>query len=67
MTALPNKPRYVMNLKLHHRQMHYRQNPFLNNFRMKTTTKAVKNIRPGYEKLKIYTTKSNLGGVGLYL
>jgi hypothetical protein len=65
MTALPNKPRYVMNLKLHHRQMHYRQSPFLNNFRMKTTTKVVKNMLPGHEKLKTYTSKSNLGGVSL--
>ena len=43
---------------------------FFNNWRMKTTTKVVKNMLPGHEKLKIYTTKSNLGGVsfvGLYL
>ena len=65
MTALPNKPRYVMNLKLYHRKMHYLQSPFLNNFWMKTTTKVVKNTLPGHEKLKIYTTKSHLGGVNL--
>jgi len=54
MTALPKEPRYVMNLKLPHRQMHYRQRPFLKNFTMKTTTKGVKNTLPGHEKLKIY-------------
>jgi len=65
MTALPKEPRYVINLKLHHRQMHYRQSPFLNNIRMKTMTKVVKNTLPGHEKLKIYTSKPNLGGVRL--
>jgi len=55
----------VMNLKLHHRQMHYRQSPFLNDFAMKTTTKVVTNTLPGTEKLRIYETKSNLGGVSL--
>jgi len=65
MTALPKEPRYVINLKLHHRQMHYRQSPFLKDYAMKTTTKVVKNMLPGHEKLKIYTTKSNLGGVSL--
>ena len=65
MTAVPKEPRYMMNLRLHHRLMHYRQSPFLNNFRMETTTKMVKNMLPGHEKLKIYTTKSNLGGVSL--
>ena len=55
----------VINLKLHHKQMHYRRSPFLNVFTKKTTTKVVKNMLPGHEKLKIYTTKSNLGGVSL--
>ena len=55
----------VMNLKLHHRQMHYRQSPFLNIFTKKTTTKGVKHTLPGYEKHRIYTTKSHLGGVNL--
>jgi hypothetical protein len=45
--------------------MHYRQSPFLNNIRMKTMTKVVKNTLPGHEKLKIYTSKPNLGGVRL--
>jgi len=54
-----------MNLKLHHRQMHYRQSPFLNNFRMKTTTKVVKNMLPGHEKLMLYSLKTLLGGVNL--
>ena len=53
MTALPKEPRYVMNLKLPHRQMHYRQRPFLKDFTMKSTTKGVKNTLPGHEKLKI--------------
>ena len=43
----------VMNLKLHHKQMHYRQSPFLNVFTKKMTTKLVKNMLPGHEKLKI--------------
>ena len=55
----------VMNLKLHHKQMHYRQSSFLNDFTMKTTTKGIKNMLPEHEKLKIYWTKSNLGGVSL--
>ena len=43
----------VMNLKLPHKQMHYRQRPFLNDFKVKTTTKVVTNILPGHHKLKI--------------
>jgi hypothetical protein len=55
----------VMNLKLHHRQMHYRQSPCFNVFTKRTTTKGVKNMLPGHEKLRVYTTKSHLGGVNL--
>jgi len=33
----------VINLKLNHRQMHYRQGPFFNDFTMKTMTKVIKN------------------------
>jgi len=44
----------VMNLKLHHRQMHYRQRPFLKDFTLIMTTKGIKNMLPGHEKLKIY-------------
>ena len=55
----------VIDLKLHHRQMHYRQSPFLNVFTKRTTTKGVKNMLPGHEKLRVYTTKSHLGGVNL--
>jgi hypothetical protein len=33
----------VINLKLNHRQMHYRQGPFFNDFTMKTTSKVIKN------------------------
>ena len=55
----------VIDLKLHHRQMHYRQSPFLNIFTKRTTTKWVKNMLPGHEKLRVYTTKSHLGGVNL--
>ena len=65
MTALPKEPRYVMNHKLHHRQMHYQQSPFLNVFTKETTTKGVKNTLPGQEKLRIFTTKSHLGGVNI--
>ena len=65
MTALTEDPRYGMNVKLHHRQMHYRQNPFFNVFTKKMATKGVKNTPPEHEKLRIYTTKSHLGGVNL--
>ena len=65
MTELTEDPRYGMNLKLHHRQMHYRQSPFLNVFTKKIATKGVKNTLTGHGKLKIYTTKSHLGGVNL--
>ena len=51
----------VINLKLHHKQMHYRRSPFLNVFIKKTTTKVVKNMLPGHEKLKICLIKSHLG------
>ena len=33
----------VIDLKLHHMQMHHRQSPFLNVFTKRTTTKGVKN------------------------
>ena len=55
----------VIDLKLHHRQMHYRQSPFLNIFTKRRTTKGVKNMLPGHEKHKIFTTKSHLGEVKL--
>jgi len=44
----------VMTLKLHHKQMHYQQSPFLNVFTKKTTTKGVKNTLLGHEKLDLY-------------
>ena len=47
------RARDVINLKLHHKQMHYRRSPFLNVFTKKTKTKVVKNMLPGHEKLKI--------------
>jgi len=65
MTALPEEPRYVMNLKLNHRQMHYRQGSFFTDLKGKTMTKRIENMLPGHEKRKIYQTKSNLGGVNL--
>ena len=40
----------VMNLKLPHKQMHYRQSPFLNDFKVKTTTKVVTDILPGHHQ-----------------
>ena len=43
----------VMNLRLHHKQMHYRQSPFLNDFKVKTRTKVVTNILQGHHQLKI--------------
>jgi len=54
MTALPEEPRYVMKLKLPHRQMHYRQSSFFTDLKGKTTTKRIENMLPGHEKLKIY-------------
>jgi len=54
MTALPEEPRYVMNLKLYHRQMHYRQGSFFRDLRGKTMTKRIENMLPGHEKRKIY-------------
>ena len=65
LTALPKEPWYVINLKLPHKQMHYRQGSFFKELKEKTMTKVVKNTLPGHKKLKIYTTKSNLGGVSL--
>ena len=44
----------VMNLKLHHRKIHYRRSSFLNVFTKETMTKRVKNTLPGHEKLRIY-------------
>jgi len=38
----------VINLKLPHKQMHYQQSPFLNNFKVKTTTKVIKNTLAGH-------------------
>jgi len=32
---------------------------------MKMMTKGIKNTHPGHEKLKIYETKSHLGGINL--
>jgi len=65
LTALPKEPRYVINLKLPHKQMHYRQGSFFKELKGKTVTKVVKNTLPGHEKPKIYTTKASLGGVSL--
>ena len=55
----------VRNLKLHHKQMHNRQSSCLKDLAMKTTTKVVTNTLPEHEKLRIYSTKSNFGGVSL--
>ena len=54
-----------MNLKLHHKQMHYRQSPFFNNFKVKTRTKVIKNMLAGHHKLMLYSLKAFLGGVNL--
>ena len=50
MTALPEEPRYVMKLKLPHRQMPYRQSSFFTDLKGKTTTKRIENMLPGHEK-----------------
>jgi len=66
-TALLEEPRYVMNLKLHHKQK-ANELPgalFLARFHNENDTKVVKNTLPGNEKLEIYKTQSNLGGVSL--
>jgi hypothetical protein len=55
----------VRNLKLHHKQMNYRQGSFFKDLKGETTTKRIENMLPGHEKHKIYQTKSNLGGVNL--
>ena len=43
----------VINLKLPHKKMHYRQGSFFNYLQGKTTAKMIKNILPGHHKLKI--------------
>ena len=56
-SILPHCPKssgIVMNLKLHHRKMHYWQHPFLNDFTKKTMTKVIKNMLAGHQKIKIY-------------
>ena len=50
MTALPEEPWYVMNLKLNHRQMHYKQSSFFTDLKGKTMTKRIENMLPGHEK-----------------
>ena len=55
----------VSNLKLPHKQMHYRQGSFFKSLKGKTMTKVIKNIHPGHHKLKICLTKKNLGRVNL--
>jgi len=47
----------VMNLKLHHRQMHYRQGSFFKDLKGKTMTKGIKNIPPGHHNVKICFTE----------
>ena len=55
----------MMNLKLHHKQMHYQQSPFLNNFKVKTTTNAITNMLAGHDKLMLYSLKAFLVWVNL--
>ena len=55
----------VMNLKLPHKQMHYRQISFLNSLKVKTTTKVIKDMVAGHYKPMLYSLKTLLGGVNL--
>jgi len=43
----------VMNLKLDHKQMHNRHSSLFKEFKVKTTTKVIKNITAGHQKLRI--------------
>ena len=65
LTALPKEPRYVINLKLPHKQMHNRQGSFFKELKGKTTTKVFKNMVAGHNKLMLYSLKTVLGGVNL--
>ena len=47
MTVLPNKPRYMINLKLHHRQMHDWQSTFLKQFQDENDEKSGKKYASG--------------------
>ena len=55
----------VTNLKLNHKQMHYRQGSFFEDLKAKTTTKVVTNMLGGHHKLMLYSLKTLLGGVNL--
>jgi len=55
----------VMNLKLPHKQMHYRQNSSFKDFQVKTTTKGITNILAGDHKLMLFSLKTISGGVNL--
>ena len=60
----------VMNLKLPHKQMHYRLGSFFKDLMGKTSTKVSTNMLAGHHKLMLYSFKTILGGVnlvGLYL
>ena len=65
MTALPKEPRYVTNLKLHHRQMHYRQSSSFKEFQVKKTTQGITNILAVHHKLMLFSLKPISGGVNL--
>jgi len=54
-----------MNLKLHHKQMHYRQSSFFKDFKVKTMTKVIKNMLAEHHKLMLYSLQTILGGVNL--
>jgi len=55
----------VMNLKLHHMQMHYQQSSSFKEIKVKSTTKVITNMLAGYHKLMLYSLKTILGGVNL--
>jgi len=55
----------VSNLKLHHKQMHYRQSSSFKEFKVKTTMKVVTNMLAEHQKLMLYSLKTLLGGVNL--
>jgi len=54
-----------MNLKLHHKQMNYRQGSFFKDLEGKMTTKVIKNMVAGHHKLMLFSLKTVLGGVNL--
>ena len=55
----------VRNLKLHHKQMHYRLSSSFKEYLAKTMTKVITNNLAEHHKLRLYSMKTILGGVNL--